>query len=466
MAKNGTTRRPKRKNVEISTFANAVRHLMERPDLERMRTLRNKKNIFKLDRSKALLAALDDPQDQAPMVHVAGTVGKGSTVAMIASMLEGCGYTVGRYTSPHLLDVRERVTINDQMVSRPDFTALTKMVAEAAKESKIDPTYFEMLMAMAFKYFEEQAVDIAIVETGLGGRLDSTNVITPELSIITQIDYDHEHILGDSLKKIAREKAGIFKRGVPALTCMQPDEVLEVLHQVAEKVGAPLQVVGDDIEFSYRFGVTEEHGPHCRVCLVTETNQFMHLPSPLPGEHQAINCGLALAAIDILSQSGFEIEETQMYDGLAQTHTPGRMEMVWNRPRILIDGAHNAAALSALIRCVGAHIPYDSVVCIFGCCEDKDLPELLHQVARSGDKIIFTRAKGNPRAADPEDLQRQFSEITGKMSQVASTVPEALDLATKAVGREDLICVTGSFYLAGEAKKYLMELDKKKKVKV
>ena len=150
-----------------------------------------------------------------------------------------------------------------------------------------------------------------------------------------------------------------------------------------------------------------------------------------------------------------------LHAGLAATKTPGRMEIIWSQPRILIDGAHNAAALGALVRCVGAHVPYDSMVCIFGCCEDKDVNAMLEKVAMGGDKIIFTRARSNPRAADPDELQRRFQEISGKMSQVARTLPEAIDLASRAVGRDDLICVTGSFYLAGETKKYLADVEKK-----
>lgn len=447
--------------VEITTFPNAVRYLLDRVDYERMRLIRYDEASFKLDRMETLLEHLGNPQEQVKMVHVAGTVGKGSTVAMIASMLQGCGYAVGMYTSPHVTDIRERICINGQMVGRTEFTELSKQVAIAAEKLDFDPTFFELITAMAFKHFAEQAVDIAVIEVGLGGRLDSTNVITPEVSIITQIDYDHTHILGRTLDKIAREKAGIFKRGVPAFTIEQPRDAETAIRQAADEIGAPLKVINKDIEFSLRFGATDDLGPHTRVCLITQTSQFMHLPVPLPGEHQAYNCALALAAIDALKTSGFNFPEAQLHSGLSKTNTPGRMELVWDQPRILVDGAHNAASVGALMRCVGAHVPYDSMVCIFGCCEDKDIPAMLEKVALGGDKIIFTRAKGNPRAADPDELQREFAERSGKMSQVARTLPEALDLASRAVGRDDLICVTGSFYLVGDTKKYLAELDKK-----
>lgn len=447
---------------EITTYSNAIRYLYDRVDFERMRVIRYDEDMFKLDRMRTLMKALGNPQDEVRMVHVAGTVGKGSTVAMIAAMLQSCGYAVGQYTSPHLVDVRERLLINGQMVSRPDFTDLMKRVSTVAAAEKLDPTFFELTTAVAFMHFAEQAVDIAVIETGLGGRLDSTNIITPLVSVITTIDLDHTHVLGGTLAKIAREKAGIFKPGVPAISFEQGDPVDGVLRAVAEEAGCPLSVVNKDIEFSSRFGASPDLGPHTRVCLISETSQFMHIPVPLPGEHQATNCGIALAVIDTLKGNGFEFPEVPLHEGLASTNTPGRMELVWQQPRILVDGAHNAASLSALMRCVGAHVPYDSMVCIFGCCEDKDIPAMLDRLSLGGDKVIFTRAKGNARAADPEELQREFNERSGKMNQVASSLPEAIDLASRAVGRDDLICVTGSFYLVGEAKKYLAELEKKR----
>ncbi|MCP3905157.1 MAG: bifunctional folylpolyglutamate synthase/dihydrofolate synthase [Planctomycetes bacterium] len=450
---------------EITTYTSAIKYLLNRTDFERMRVVRYDEETFKLDRMQRLMETLGNPQDQVRMVHVAGTVGKGSTVAMIASMLEGCGYAVGQYTSPHLVDIRERITINGQQITRPEFADLMRQVAEAAAASDLDPNFFELLTAIAFKHFAEQAVDLAVIETGLGGRLDSTNIITPEVSVITQIDYDHMHLLGRKLAEIGAEKAGIMKRGVPVLSFNQRPEVEQTLREVGDAVGAPLRIIGKEIEYSCRFGASPELGPHSRVCLVSDTSQFMHLPVPLPGEHQAINCALALATIDTLKASGFECPEVPMLAGLAATRTPGRMELVWDSPRIIADGAHNPAALGALMRCVGAHVPYDSMVCIFGCCEDKDVPGMLEKAALGGDKIIFARAKGNPRSMDPEELQRQFAEHSGKMSQVARNLPEALDLATRAVGRDDLICVTGSFYLVGEVKKYLTDLDRKRRAK-
>ena len=458
--------RPPKGSADINGYAAAVRYLMERTDFERMRSVKYNEQTFKLERMQQLLAKLGNPHEQIRTVHVAGTNGKGSTVAMIASMLQACGYTVGVYTSPHLVELRDRIVINGQSIDKAVFAEAVKVVAKAAEKAGVEPTFFEVVTAVCFKYFAEQAVDIAVVEVGLGGRLDSTNVIRPEACVITSIDFDHTKLLGNTLEEIAREKAGIFKKDVPAFIFESEPGVQQAIAEVAEKAGAPLRIVNKDIDYSARFCVTEDLGPHTRVCLYTKTSRLEHLPVPLPGEHQASNCGLALAVVDHLKTVGFDCPEDKITAGLAATKVPGRMQLVWDRPRVLVDGAHNPAAVGALMRCVGAHVPYDSMICVFGCCSDKDVSGLIDKVNLGADKVIFTRAAGNPRSADPEDLQKLFHERSGKMSQVAKTLPEALEMATRAVSREDLVCVTGSFYLVGETLKHLQHFDRSKGGKI
>lgn len=439
---------------DLSTYHAVLRWLHDRTDIERMRVVKLTDQAFKLDRMRKLLDRLGNPQQQIKAVHVAGTVGKGSTVAMIASMLEECGYTVGQYTSPHLVDLRERITINGKLVGKSELCELARHVAKAVAKLDFEPTFFELVTAIAFKHFADQAVDIAVVEVGLGGRLDSTNVLTPLVSVITQIDFDHTRILGSTLAEIAREKAGILKQGVPALLFEPQPEVEKVVREVAEKCGAVVRIVNKDIEYSSRFCTDPDLGPHTRVCLYTRTSRLEHLPVPLQGEHQAGNCGLALAAVDALKSCGFDCPDDRMTAGLMKTRVPGRMQLLAERPRVLVDGAHNPASMTALMRCVGAHVPYDSMVCIFGCCADKDVAAMLDRVNLGADKVIFTRAAMTPRAADPDELQKMFAERSGKMSQVARTLPEAITLATRAVSRDDLIVVTGSFYLVGETIKH------------
>jgi dihydrofolate synthase/folylpolyglutamate synthase len=266
--------------------------------------------------------------------------------------------------------------------------------------------------------------------------------------------------LGNTLGKIAAEKAGIFKSGVPVVSAPQPTEVKRVLRRAANKNRAPLRFTGEDIEFSYRFESSRAVGPHTRVCLTTPASRFEHLHVPLLGEHQAINCGVALGLVDALKEKGFKIDDQKAIEGLARVRLPGRMELIKKDPRILVDGAHNAASIEALIRAIGQNIPYDSMVLVFGCQVDKDIPGMLRQIQYGADKVIFV-ATPSPRSADPTDLAAQFSELSGKMAQVAHTVEEALNIANHAVDRDDLICLTGSFYLVGEAKRVLIKQAKR-----
>lgn len=442
----------------ITNFATAQRWLNGHVDYERLRIVPYNSRTFSLERMRKLLGRLGNPHQQLRCVLVAGTKGKGSTCAMLASMLKSCGYTVGLYASPHLVDLRERITIDGRMISYADMVDLMKLIAgQEQAVSSNRPSYFEVLTAAALRHFADQAVDVAVLETGLGGRLDSTNVVTPLVCGMTHISLDHTNVLGRDLKNIAREKAGIFKKDVPAVSVAQDPGVEQVLKEVAEGVTSPLDFTGNQIDFSYRFEANRELGPHTRVCVTTDTSRWEHLPVPLKGEHQAHNCGLALALLDKLKANEFTVPDEQVISGLAQTQLSGRMEQVHDEPRVFIDGAHNASSLQALIRSLGAHIAYDSLVLIFGCGQDKEYMGMLKEVSLGADKIIFTRAKMNPRAFEPVDLMTRFGELSGKMAQVAKNLPEALKVASRAVTREDLIVVTGSFYLAGEAKKYFID---------
>lgn len=448
------------------SYAQAVRNLESLPNMEKVRPEKSvAEDHFKLDRMRALAAAVGDPQNDMPFVHIAGSKGKGSVVEMLAASLTGCGYGVGVYTSPHLVDVRERIRIGEEPISEADFVKHFNAVIAAA--GVIEPefgsaSYFEVLTAMALRYFAEQAVDLAVLEVGLGGRLDATNIVTPAVTCVAQIQLEHTHILGTTLEQIAREKAGIFKPGVPALTVPQSEEALEAMRKVALDVGAPLSVLGQDIEFNQRFEADPKLGPHMRVGLMTERGEYEHLAVPLPGDHQALNCGLALAALDRLKVLGFETPEVRVAEGLARTRRHGRAELIWDNPRIIVDGAHTRDSVGALVRAIGAHTRYDSMVVVFGCAADKDIDGLLEEISRGADKIVFTKSSTNPRAADPEMLRARFTELTGKMAQVEPDVKSAINTAARALGKGDLMCITGSFYIAGEAKKLFEDKAREK----
>jgi dihydrofolate synthase/folylpolyglutamate synthase len=437
---------------QFKTIKQALEYLFSRTDYEKQTRLRYNVTTFSLERMERLLSLLGNPHKKLATAHIAGTKGKGSTATMLARMLEANSYTVGLYTSPHVVDLHERIAINGKNITDSELLGLiNRIYAPVEKMAKDNPTFFEIFTAMAFMYFVDKKVDIAVIETGLGGRLDSTNVIEPAVVGITSISIDHQNLLGSTIDSIAREKAGVIKKGVPVISVPQDPAAMKELKKAATAAKAPFMVTGKDIDFSYRFESSREHGPHTRICLTTPTSKFEHLKVPLPGEHQAINCGLAIAMLDMLKAGGYKIDDNKAAEGLKNIQMPGRMEIISHDPRILIDAAHNAASIKALIAAIGQHIPYDSMIVIFGCGQDKDIRGMLEQLQYGADKMIFTRSN-SPKAVYPQDLADMYTEICGKMCQTAMSLSEALRIASSAISKEDLICITGSFYLVGQAK--------------
>ena len=443
----------KRTAKAFRTYEQAMQYLFTATDYEKQQRLRYNVTTFDLKRITNLLKQLGNPHKKTKCVHIAGTKGKGSTAAMLAKMMEANGYRVGLYTSPHVTSLHERIVVSSEMITRKEFLGLLNRVHPVLETYSDDdrPTFFEILTAIAFLHFADHEVDLAIVETGLGGRLDSTNVIMPKVIGITSISLDHQNLLGATLDSITKEKAGVIKKGIPVVTVEQDPTAMKILKKQASSLKAPFIVTGRDVDFSYRFESSREHGPHTRICLTTPTSRFEHLRVPLPGDHQAINCGLALAMLDRLKSQGYTIDDEKAVTGLDGLSLIGRMEMLYHDPRILVDAAHNAASIRALIQAIGQHVPYDSLVFVFGCNADKDVRGMLEQLQYGADKVIFTRSN-SPKAVFPSDLAEMYTEICGKMCQTAMTLREALRIAHSAVTREDLICVTGSFYLVGQAR--------------
>jgi dihydrofolate synthase / folylpolyglutamate synthase len=438
------------------TYASALKFLFSQTDYEQMLRVRYNSDTFSLDRVRTLLGKMGNPQDKLRTVHIAGTKGKGSTATMLAEMLRACGHKVGLYTSPHIVDIRERIRINGDLITRK---AMTELIVKAERHIKSmadeRPTFFEIFTALAFTHFAKEKVDIAVIEAGLGGRLDSTNVLKPDVCGLTSISLDHTHQLGNSVAKIAEEKAGIFKRDIPIVSVPQMPEAKRVLKKAAKTSKSQLLFTGEDIEFSYRVESSRQDGCHARVCLTTPQSRFEHLPVPLLGEHQALNCGLALALLDQLKLKGLNVDDELAIAALGDVQVPGRMELLRENPRILVDGAHNAASIQALMRALGQHIPYDSMVMVFGCAADKDIAGMMQQLATGADKVVFTSAQSCARSARAEDLAEAYEECCGRVAQTAPTLDKALAVARSAATREDIIVVAGSFYLVGEAKKLL-----------
>ena len=437
---------------EIRNYRAALNFLKTKTNFENMVRVNYNSANFNRARMLRILSALGNPHKQFRSVHIAGTKGKGSTAHMVAAMVKQAGFRTGLYTSPHFVDVRERISIDDHIISEAAFARLMSAIAPVAEKlAKDSPTFFELMTAAAFLHFAKQEVDIAVIETGLGGRLDSTNVIKPEVCGITSISYDHMAQLGTTLEAIAEEKAGIFKPGIPVISAPQAPGVKRVLRAQAEKTGCPLRIVGDDLEFSYRFECSRETGPHTRVCMATPTARFDHIRVPLLGEHQAHNCGLALGIVDALCERSIEVGPQDAIDGLGKVHVQGRLETIREMPHTIVDAAHNAASIRALMRAIGQNITYDSMVVIFGCSADKDIDGMLGQLQLGADKIIFTNTPTN-RSMDPRELLTRFQEKSHKMAQVEEDLVDAYRTACNCVTREDLICITGSVHLVGDAK--------------
>jgi dihydrofolate synthase/folylpolyglutamate synthase len=422
---------------------------------------------FKLERMRDLMRRLGDPHVRLPVIHVAGTKGKGSTSTMLASMLTAAGYRAGLYTSPHLERTEERLVVDGQICAPQEFVELLNVVHPAVESMDEEgerctgpgsPTYFEVMTASALVHFARRKVDAVVLEVGLGGRLDSTNIITPAVSVITSISFDHTRQLGNTLALIAGEKAGIIKAGIPVVTGVTEAEPLEVIERVAAENNAPLLKLGRD--FSYTFepradlhsadkllrGRVHYQGKQC----------LADLELGLIGEHQAANAAVALATLECLSTQGWKFDETALRRGLREARCPARIEVLRVQPTVVIDTAHNAASIAALLKELDASQDFVRRHLVFACSKDKDAEEMLRQLSPHFDSIVLTRFLNNPRSVPPEELYelaaRVEAQAAGHSAQLllAPTPVEAWQQALAIASREDLVCVTGSFFLAAE----------------
>ncbi|MCP5113281.1 MAG: bifunctional folylpolyglutamate synthase/dihydrofolate synthase [bacterium] len=398
-----------------------------------------------LDRIEALLARLDHPERAFGSVHVAGTNGKGSTCAMVESGLRTAGHRTGLYSSPHLIEPTERIQVAGAPISEDLFLRTfdtVHSVAEAmlqAEELDSHPTYFETVTAMAFVAFRELGVERAVIEVGLGGRLDATNVVTPELAVVTPVDYDHETFLGPSLRGIAREKAGILKPGVPAVFARQRHSVTRLLNQRAGELGIATVSTSDwkveNLRVDSRGSRFTARGPYNEI----------HVRCPLAGEHQVDN---ALTAAVVLGELGVSSGDTET--GIRCAQWPGRLEVVSGAPEIVLDGAHNPAGMRALARHIQRFYSNRRVWIIYGAMRDKSLDEIAGTLSAVAEKIILTSANSH-RALRQEAVGGFFDHPA---VEVAASTEEALELVRQAAP-EDAIFVTGSLMLVGEAKRLL-----------
>jgi dihydrofolate synthase/folylpolyglutamate synthase len=417
--------------------------------IEYLYGLRNFGMKLGLDNISRLMSEFGNPQDSFRSVHIAGTNGKGSTSAMLESMLRTAGVTTGLFTSPHLVSFTERIRVNGCDIPEQEVVDLAEQVrAVSARIPDFSPTFFEVAVAVAFLYFRKMNVQWAVVEVGMGGRLDATNIVLPEVTVISPVDFDHSEFLGASLTEIAGEKAGIIKHGVPVLTAAQRPEVMEVLKQKAEGSGSALFGYGRD--FSSQ--ITADELVSLRFDY-TGKEEYRGLSLKLAGRHQAQNAALAVRALEELMDRHPDLA-CDVRQGLNKTHWPGRLEFVKDHPPVLVDGAHNPQAAAALAEYLRKALElYSRVIMVLGIMGDKDREGIMKPLLSLAAEVIFT-APACGRAASPEALAAEARSL-GYFPKTAPTVAEALAMAEGLWFQGDLIVVTGSFYTIGEAKETL-----------
>lgn len=395
-----------------------------------------------LEKIKSLLAELNNPHLQFPSIHIAGTNGKGSTSAMIESMLRAAGYRTGLYTSPHLVDVRERIRVNNQTISASELTSYLNRLQPLFE--KYGCTFFEAMTVIAFLFFAERTVDIAVIEVGLGGRLDATNVITPWISVITRIDIDHTRQLGKTRRQIAMEKAGIIKPGTICITQQQTDDVGQVFVGICRERQTQHFPVANLVRIE-KVQLAEKLSTFDAWVMDVD---YPQLKLALIGEHQLDNAALALATIGILNARFLRVEKQHVYRGLRQVCWPGRLQIIAERPTIVLDVAHNPNGIATLVNAVRTIFDYERLMIVFGVCRDKDYRRMTQDLAAIADSLIAVKAE-TERGLSARTLAKIASNY---MTSVFSSrsVGDGFNLAREQARQHDLILCTGSHYVVGE----------------
>jgi dihydrofolate synthase/folylpolyglutamate synthase len=400
---------------------------------------------FGLEAITKLLTRLGNPQSGYPTILIGGTNGKGSTAAMLASILRQAGLKVGLYTSPHLIDIRERIVINGIKISRKE---MGDLIAEIKDHTQEPVTYFECLTAAAFLYFSRKRVDIAVLEVGLGGRLDATNIVDPVVSVITNIALEHTAYLGKTLESIAREKAGIIKKNGVCVTAATQRKVINVFAGTCHTQHARLVRLGSD----FKIKIHQDES----ISYEGQNLKINRLIVPLRGAHQLSNTALALAVLEILEKKGWRIDDQAIRQGLAETRWEARLEILCSQPLFLLDGAHNPAGTTALCRVLEKDFSACRLILIFSALADKDYRRMLQKIAPLAYRIFLPPLK-TKRAVAPQVLAT-FMESRGYPALISENVAASVRQALQCAGKSDLICACGSLYLAGEVKQIFPEI--------
>jgi dihydrofolate synthase/folylpolyglutamate synthase len=431
------------------TYREAIEYLHSLTDYEKKRIERYAPDALDLSRVDRLLAALGDPHRDYASIHIAGTKGKGSTAVMMESALRVAGYRTGLYTSPHLHTFRERIRVDGGLISRQDVISLVEQVRPLI-ESVPGVTTFEAITAMAFAHFARQGVQLLVAEVGLGGRLDATNVLLPEVSVITSLSLDHTYLLGDTLPEIAREKAGIIKQGIPVVSSPQRPEAIHVIETISRERRAPLVEVGRDWDWDP--GPFDLEGQSFTAHRVKNGDDSLsgEYVLPLLGRHQLENAATALAALQVVRERGFQVPRAAVEEGLRTVEWPGRMEVLSRDPPLVVDCAHNPYSARMLRAALEEWFPGRRWVLVFGASSDKDIAGMLRALLPITDYMIVTRSE-HPRAASPIELADTVASVGGG-AEVAVSVPRALQRALLAMEPGSGLLVTGSIFLVAEAR--------------
>ncbi len=417
-----------------------------------------------LDAMRSFMAKVGNPEQHLKIVHVAGTNGKGSVSVTLLTLLAQADYRVGLYTSPHLSSVRERFRINASFISEEKFAEIASKIRTVLGDEKI--TYFEFTTALAFLWFAEERLDLVVLETGLGGRLDATNIVTPLVTIITNVSMDHEAYLGDTITAVATEKAGIVKGAVPLVTAATEGAGLEQIQSKCSELGAPLYLFGKD----FRAIIEDDGSWNWQPAATLSSLPYNDLRCSMKGAYQIENASLALAALALLHSHNFTISVEQIRQGLVAVRWPGRLEYFTLdrlsrkvvRPSsargnvsFLLDGAHNPAGVESLVQTLEKECSYKKLLLIWGAMVDKDLQKTLPSVAAFAHTIILTKPAGE-RSAEPELLLEHVPEFLQSRCTLYSSVREAIAEAEKLAREDDLILIAGSLYLVGASRKILL----------
>jgi len=436
--------------VCVKSFREATDYLFGLVDYERAPAGVAAGCYLNLDRMRDALARAGNPHAGLRCVHIAGTKGKGSTAAMVAAIARAAGRRVGLFTSPHLITFRERIRIDDALIPEAAFTALVEELRAVIEPMRTSadgaPTFFEACTLLAFCWFARQQVELAVLETGMGGRLDATNVVTPLVTGLTTIALDHQTELGDTLVLIAAEKAGIIKPGVPVVSAPQEPDAAEVIACVAATHGSPHYRVGAEIRLLPATSGAWDFTVAGRL------DRYVDLFCPLLGAHQQRNAAVAIGLAECLREAGEPITPAAIRAGIAGVTWPGRLQTLRERPLLLVDGAHDPASIAALLAALDRHYPGRPRIFILGFSREKDWPQMLRQLAPTTRACLLTAA-ATSRATAPSLLAAE-AQALGIPHTLAPDVAAAIAQALTHAGPDDLICVTGSLYAVGDALKW------------